>query len=71
LDEVARGCRWRYCHRSAANGLEWATSWNLDLAGKARAAEPPELVECVRRAVEALTRYTLAPLRRAEPCLRS
>jgi len=54
--------------RFGVNGLEWATSWVLGLPGKARALEPPDLVECVRRAAEELARVHPSPAQpRAAP----
>jgi predicted DNA-binding transcriptional regulator YafY len=49
--------------RFGVNGLEWPTTWVLGWGGKARALEPPELVERVRRAVlEMVETYDLLPV---------
>jgi len=42
--------------RFGVNGLDWVTGWVLSMGPLARALEPPELVERVRQAVEAMAR---------------
>ena len=45
--------------RFAVGGLEWATGWVLGYGARARALQPPELVQRVCEAAQgALTRYT-------------
>ncbi len=49
--------------RFGVSGLDWPTSWVLSWCGKARAVDPPELVERVRAAAAALTQQHDGPRR--------